>query len=59
VGVDEANARDGRLAFTSPLARALLGRRVGETVPVHTPGAERQWEVIEISYPAPEETTDL
>jgi transcription elongation factor GreB len=32
VGVDEANAAEGRLAFVSPLARALLGRRTGEVI---------------------------
>jgi transcription elongation factor GreB len=50
VGVDEANARQGRVAFVSPLARALLGRRVGEGVAVPTPRGEEQIEVVRISY---------
>jgi transcription elongation factor GreB len=50
VGVDEANARDGRLAFVAPLARALLGRRVGELASVQTPRGEEELEVVEISY---------
>ena len=36
VGVDEADAASGRIAFTSPLARALTGRRVGDRVRVGT-----------------------
>jgi len=30
VGVDEASVREGRIAFTAPIARALIGRKVGE-----------------------------
>lgn len=50
VGVDEANAREGRVAFVSPIARALLGRRVGETVPVPTPRGEEELEITAIGY---------
>jgi transcription elongation factor GreB len=52
VGVDEANARQGRLAFVSPLARALLGRRVGDAVVVQTPGAEQELEILAVEYAA-------
>ncbi len=48
VGVDEADAREGRVAFVSPLARALLGRRVGDTVLVDTPRGEEELEVISL-----------
>ena len=34
VGIDEANAAEGRLAFVSPLARALLGRRTGDVIEI-------------------------
>jgi transcription elongation factor GreB len=50
VGVDEANAREGRLAFVSPLARALLGGRIGETATVQTPGGEEELELVDIRY---------
>ena len=50
VGVDEANAREGRVAFVSPLARALLGRGVGERVSVPTPRGEEELEIIAIRY---------
>jgi transcription elongation factor GreB len=50
VGVDEADAAEGRVAFVAPVARALLGRRVGETVVVRTPRGEEALEVIAIDY---------
>ena len=50
VGVDEANAREGRLAFVSPMARALLGRRVGERAQVPTPRGDEEFEVLAIAY---------
>jgi len=46
VGVDEADPARGKIAFTSPLARSLLGRTAGETVSLRTP---RGREVVEIS----------
>jgi len=50
VGVDEASAREGRVAFVSPVARALLGRRVGDTTALRTPRGEEELEVVEIRY---------
>jgi transcription elongation factor GreB len=50
VGVDEANARDGRVAFSSPMARALLGRRVGDGVTVGSPRGDEELVVVEIRY---------
>jgi transcription elongation factor GreB len=50
VGVDEADAARGLMAFTAPLARALLGRRVGDVVSVRTPGGEEELTVVRISY---------
>jgi transcription elongation factor GreB len=51
VGVDEAEAARGLVAFTAPLARPLLGRRVGEVVRVKTPGREEELEIVGIEYP--------
>lgn len=48
VGVDEADAGAGLLAFTAPLARSLLGKRVGELVSVQTPRSSEELEVLEI-----------
>lgn len=50
VGVDEANAREGRIAFTAPLARALFGKRAGDAVIVRTPHGEDELEVRAIDY---------
>jgi transcription elongation factor GreB len=54
VGVDEADPARGLVAFVSPLARALLGRSVGEIVTVRTPRGEDELEVISIVYDAHE-----
>lgn len=37
VGVDEANAREARVAFTAPIARAVMGLRAGDEAPLQTP----------------------
>lgn len=50
VGVDEADAAHGRIAFVAPLARALLGKRVGEAAVVRTPRGDEELEVVEIAY---------
>lgn len=50
VGVDEADVARGRLAFVAPLARALLGKRVGDVATVRTPAGESELEVIAIEY---------
>jgi transcription elongation factor GreB len=50
VGVDEADAGAGRLAFSAPLARALLGKRVGEVASLQTPRASEELTVLEIAY---------
>ncbi|RMF16658.1 MAG: transcription elongation factor GreA [Candidatus Dadabacteria bacterium] len=50
VGDDEADPKAGRLNVHSPVARALIGKRVGDEVEVHTPGGERAYEVLDILY---------
>ena len=50
VGVDEADAALGLLAFSAPLARALLGKRVGELVELQTPRSSEELTVLEIGY---------
>ncbi|MCA9617861.1 MAG: GreA/GreB family elongation factor [Myxococcales bacterium] len=52
VGVDEADATRGDLAFVSPLGRALLGARVGDTVLSRTPRGEEELEVLAIAWEA-------
>ena len=50
VGVDEANPAAGLVAFVAPLARALLGRRVGDPVTVRAPGGSEELEVLAVGY---------
>ena len=50
VGADEADVNNGRLSITSPVARALIGRGIGDSVHVNTPNGGRSYEVIKINY---------
>ena len=52
VGVDEAEAAAGRVAFTVPIARAVTGKQVGETTTVSTPQGEEVLTVMSVSYNA-------
>jgi transcription elongation factor GreB len=49
VGVDEADATQGLIAFVAPLARALLGKRAGDEVVVKTPRGEDALEILSVS----------
>ena len=51
VGVDEADFTVGQVSLASPIARALLGKRIGDEVPLRTPQGMVIIEVIAISYP--------
>lgn len=51
VGDDEQDAGKGRIGWGAPLARALRGAAVGDLRRVSLPGGEKEWEVLEISYP--------
>jgi transcription elongation factor GreB len=50
VGPDEASPSEGRISFQSPLGRALMKRKVGDTVTVTRPAGEIDIEVKSISY---------
>ena len=52
VGIDEADAGRGRIAWISPMARALLKAREGDTVSVQTPEGRREVEIVEVRYAA-------
>lgn len=52
VGVDEADAGEGRVAFVSPIARVLVGKRVGETALLRTARGEEALEITAIAYDA-------
>jgi transcription elongation factor GreB len=52
VGDDEADAGSARIGWSAPLARALIGARVGDERVVRLPAGEKSYEVIAIRYPA-------
>lgn len=49
VGEVESDIAQGKISITSPIAKALIGREVGDSVVVQTPGGRRELEVVEIS----------
>jgi len=50
VGEPEADVRSGRVSVTSPIARALMGKTVGDTVEVSTPGGGKSYEVVGVHF---------
>src|SRR6267143_142643 len=50
VGVDEVDASRGRVSWVSPIARALLKARAGDSVTLRTPLGDEQLEILEVSY---------
>ncbi|EYF01607.1 transcription elongation factor GreA [Chondromyces apiculatus] len=50
VGSDEADLKKGTISVTAPMARALIGREVGDEVRVNMPAGPRTFEILEISY---------
>jgi transcription elongation factor GreB len=51
VGEDEADASAGRISWAAPIARALIGARVGDERIVRLPAGEKSYEAIRIDYP--------
>jgi transcription elongation factor GreA len=50
VGEDEADIKTGRISITSPIARAIVGKSVGDVVDVVAPGGKHSYEVMEVRY---------
>ena len=50
VGEPEANAKQGKISVTSPLARALIGKRKGASVEVVTPGGAKAYEIKKVEW---------
>ena len=50
VGDPEADVRSGRVSISSPIARALMGKTVGDTVEVSTPGGGKSYEVVGVTF---------
>ena len=50
VGESEADVRAGKVSITSPTARALIGKTVGDSVEVNTPGGGKSYEVLKVAF---------
>ena len=50
IGPDEADIKKGTISATSPVARALVGKRVGDEVTVQAPGGERVYELKKLAW---------
>ncbi|HEX9701255.1 MAG TPA: transcription elongation factor GreA [Rhodospirillales bacterium] len=52
VGSYESNVSNGRLSVTSPLARALIGKTIGDMVEVMTPSGGKSYEIVDVTFVA-------
>ncbi|MFZ5729530.1 MAG: GreA/GreB family elongation factor, partial [Pseudomonadota bacterium] len=50
VGEHEADVKGGRISISSPIARAIIGKEVGDVVEVNTPGGVRSYEVVKVEW---------
>ena len=50
VGEDEADLKQGLVNISSPIARALIGKEVGDTAEVQAPGGLKRYEIVAVSY---------
>ena len=50
VGESEADVKSGRVSITSPTARALIGKKVGDSVEVNTPGGGKSYKILKAVY---------
>jgi transcription elongation factor GreA len=54
VGSEEAEPARGRISVLAPLARTLIGKKVGDTVTAQLPGSKKTFEILEANFPWPE-----
>lgn len=50
VGPDESDINAGRISISSPLARALIGKSVGDSAEVSTPGGTKSYEIVKVAF---------
>ena len=50
VGEDEADIRQGKISYSSPIAKALIGKFSGDAVEVRTPGGVKEFEIVDVKY---------
>ena len=51
VGDDEADVAAGKISWASPLARALIGAKTGDTIAWHRPAGEAEVHIVDVRYP--------
>ena len=50
VGESEADVKSGKVSITSPIARALIGKKTGDPVEVNTPGGGKSYEIVDVAF---------
>ncbi|PAQ11508.1 MULTISPECIES: transcription elongation factor GreA [Mesorhizobium] len=50
VGDQEADVKSGRISISSPIARALIGKEVGDAIEVNAPGGARGYEIVQVQF---------
>ncbi len=50
VGEFEADVKQGKISITSPIARALISKTMGDSVEVNTPGGGKSYEILKVSF---------
>ncbi len=50
VGDQEADVKSGRISISSPIARALIGKEVGDVIEVNAPGGPRSFEIVKVKF---------
>jgi transcription elongation factor GreA len=50
IGDDEANIEKGTISISSPIARGLIGKEVGDTVTIQTPAGVRKFEIVDVNF---------
>ena len=50
VGTEEADVENGKVSISSPLAKALLGKKIDDTVEVYSPGGSREYDIEKIEF---------
>ena len=50
VGETEADVKSGKVSISSPTARALIGKKVGDSVEVNTPGGGKSYEILKVAF---------
>ena len=50
VGIDEVDVTGGKISYSSPIGRALIGRNIGDEVEVKTPGGDTYYEIVKVDF---------